>query len=90
MSSITPCDCYTGTEMEGNGTSAKELKLCFAAMGSMRALICSQASKTAAPYISELAEAAVGDALGTLFEKKHKHKNNVESIYQQCHHLECK
>ncbi len=34
-------------------------------MGSIRAFICSQAFNTAAPYISELAEAAVGDALGT-------------------------
>jgi hypothetical protein len=31
----------------------------------MRAIICSHASKTAAPYISELAEAAVGEELGT-------------------------
>lgn len=46
-------------------TSANELKLCFEATGSIRAFICSQASNTAAPYISELAEAAVGDALGT-------------------------
>lgn len=46
-------------------TSAKELKLCCEAIGSMRALICSHASKTAAPYMSELAEAAVGEALGT-------------------------
>lgn len=45
-------------------TSAKELKLLLEAIGSMRALICSHASKTAAPYMSELAEAAVGDALG--------------------------
>jgi len=34
-------------------------------MGSMRAFICSHASKTAPPYISELAEAAVGEELGT-------------------------
>lgn len=46
-------------------TSANEPKLCFDAIGSMRAFICSHASKTAAPYISELAEAAVGDAFGT-------------------------
>jgi hypothetical protein len=42
-----------------------ELKLCLDATGSNLAIICSTASKTAAPYISELAEAAVGDALGT-------------------------
>jgi hypothetical protein len=35
------------------------------AMGSIRAFICWQASKTAAPYKSELAEAAVGEELGT-------------------------
>lgn len=46
-------------------TSAKELKFCCEAIGSMRALICSHASRTAAPYMSELAEAAVGDELGT-------------------------
>lgn len=46
-------------------TSAKELKLRFEAIGSIRAFICSQASKTTAPYISELAEAAVGVELGT-------------------------
>lgn len=46
-------------------TSANELKLCCEAMGFMRVIICSHASKTAAPYISELAEAAVGEALGT-------------------------
>jgi len=41
------------------------LKLCFEAIGSMRSIICSHASKTAAPYISELAKAVVGEALGT-------------------------
>jgi len=41
------------------------LKLCCEAIGFMRVIICSHASKTAAPYISELAEAAVGEALGT-------------------------
>lgn len=46
-------------------TSAKELILCFEAMGCILAFSCSHASNTAAPYISELAEAAVGDALGT-------------------------
>lgn len=46
-------------------TSLKELKVRLDAIGSILAFICSQASKTAAPYISELAEAAVGDALGT-------------------------
>ena len=46
-------------------TSANELKLCFKATGSIRAFICSHASKTAAPYKSELAEAAVGDVFGT-------------------------
>lgn len=35
------------------------------AIGAMRAFNCSHASKTAAPYISELADAAVADALGT-------------------------
>lgn len=34
-------------------------------MGFILAFICSQASRTAAPYRSELAEAAVGEALGT-------------------------
>ena len=48
-------------------TSSKELNFCLEAMGSIRAFICWHASKTAAPYISELAEAAVGDALGTYF-----------------------
>lgn len=46
-------------------TSARDSKLCLEAIGSILAFIFSQASKTAAPYISELAEAAVGDALGT-------------------------
>lgn len=41
-------------------------------MGSMRAFICSQASKTADPYISELADAAVGDALGTYITRIHR------------------
>jgi len=41
------------------------VKLCREAIGSMRAFICSHASKTAPPYISELAEAAVGEELGT-------------------------
>lgn len=50
---------------ERKNTSANELKLCFDATGSILAIICSQASKIAAPYISELAEAAVGDAFGT-------------------------
>lgn len=49
----------------GRRTSANELKLLLEAIGSIRAFICSQASNTAAPYISELAEAAVGDAFGT-------------------------
>ena len=42
-------------------------QVCFFldAIGSILAFISLQASKTAAPYISELAEAAVGDALGT-------------------------
>lgn len=39
--------------------------MCLDDMGSIRAFICSHASKTAAPYISELAEAAVADAFGT-------------------------
>lgn len=46
-------------------TSSKELKLDLDAIGSIRAFICSHASNTAAPYMSELAEAAVGEALGT-------------------------
>lgn len=33
----------------GKGTSVKEPKFCCDAMGSIRALICSHASKTAAP-----------------------------------------
>lgn len=59
-----------------SSTSAKELKLCFEAIGSIRAFICSQASKTAAPYKSELAEAAVGDALGT-YIGRYIHNQNV-------------
>lgn len=50
---------------ENKGTLANESKLCSEAIGAIRAFICSHASKTAAPYISELAEAAVGDELGT-------------------------
>lgn len=46
-------------------TSANELQLSLEATTSIRALICSQASKTAAPYMSELIDAAVGDAFGT-------------------------
>lgn len=56
---------YIFFEVSLQGTSAKEPKLCLEAIGSIRAFICSHASKTAAPYISELAEAAVGDELGT-------------------------
>lgn len=51
--------------IQKKNTSVKELKLCLEAIGSIRAFICSHASKTAAPYMSELAEAAVGEALGT-------------------------
>jgi hypothetical protein len=50
---------------ENEGTSANELNLFCEEMGSIRAFICSHASKTAYPYISELVEAAVGDELGT-------------------------
>jgi hypothetical protein len=50
---------------ENEGTSANELNLFCEEMGSIRAFICSHASKTAYPYISELAEAAVSDELGT-------------------------
>jgi hypothetical protein len=53
---------------ERKNTSENVLKLCLDATGSILAIICSQASKTAAPYISELAEAAVGDALGTCYK----------------------
>lgn len=53
------------TEYLQSITSAKELWPSLAATGFMRDFICSQASKTAAPYISELAEAAVGDEFGT-------------------------
>lgn len=49
----------------GKLTSANELNLLLEAIGCIRAFICSQASNTAAPYISELAEAAVGDEFGT-------------------------
>lgn len=62
-----------------HNTSAKELKLCWEAIGSILALICSHASKTAAPYISELAEAAVGDAFGTYFHKRKGGKTNRAS-----------
>lgn len=55
----------TSKNRKYNNTSAKVLNLCWEAIGSMRAIICSHASKTAAPYISELAEAAVGEELGT-------------------------
>lgn len=51
-------------------TSAKELTLSLEATGSIRALICSQASKTAAPYMSELIDAAVGEAFGTYQERE--------------------
>ena len=53
-------------------TSAKELQLSLEARGSIRALICSQAFRTAAPYMSELIEAAVGDAFGTYQDIEHK------------------
>lgn len=46
-------------------TSANVLKLFCEAIGFIRAIIFSHASNTAAPYISELAEAAVGEELGT-------------------------
>lgn len=68
------------TETTRRSTSAKELKLRFEAIGSIRAFICSQASKTAAPYISELAEAAVGDELGT-YSAAMLHKYNKNSIF---------
>lgn len=61
-------------------TSANELKLCWEAIGSIRAIIFSHASKTAAPYISELAEAAVGEEFGTYFCSKHA---NAIAIYHQ-------
>lgn len=61
-------------------TSANELKLCCEAIGSMRRFICSHASKTAAPYISELAEAAVGEELGTWFCGEHE--QNQKQYFQ--------
>lgn len=51
-------------------TWEKEACWFLSAIGFIRALICSHASKTAAPYISELAEAAVGDEFGTWANKK--------------------
>jgi len=66
-------ECYTHRQPTRQicCTSANELKLRFESIGSILAFICSQASKTAAPYISELADAAVGDALGTYLTANH-------------------
>ena len=37
----------------------------FSRIGFKRSMICKHASSVASPYMSELAEAAVGDAFGT-------------------------